>query len=56
MAESQAVIADGPGEDDAAAAPVRFGWSTRAQFCFWLVCGLWVRPRVRWLARSLALY
>ena len=28
----------------------------RLRFCFWLACGLWVRPRIVWLARSLALY
>jgi hypothetical protein len=38
------------------AAPVRLAWGARLQFCFWLACGVWVRPRVIWLARSLALY
>ena len=33
-----------------------YGWWTRLWFWFWLACALWVEPRVRWLARSLALY
>ena len=33
----------------------QYGWWTRVQFCFWLAGGVW-EPRVRWLARSLALY
>jgi hypothetical protein len=33
-----------------------FGLWTRLRFCYWLACGFWVRPRVVWLARSLALY
>ena len=32
------------------------GWSMRLRFCYWLARGLWVEPRVIWLARSLALY
>jgi hypothetical protein len=43
MAESEAEIAG-------------LGWWTRLQFCFWVAFGLWARPRVVWLARSLALY
>jgi hypothetical protein len=46
----------GVGGNHPEAAPIQFGWWTRVQFCFWLACGLWVRPRVMWLARSLALY
>ena len=35
----------------------QFGWLARLRFCYWwLACGLWVEPRVHWLARSLALY
>jgi hypothetical protein len=33
-----------------------FGWWARLRFCYWLACGLWVEPRLRWLTRSLALY
>ena len=37
-------------------ASMKYGVWTRLRFCFWLACGFWVRPRVLWLARSLALY
>ncbi len=37
-------------------AATRYGVWIRLRFCLWLACGLCVRPRVLWLARSLALY
>jgi hypothetical protein len=33
-----------------------YGWWARLRCWYWLACGLWVEPRVRSVARSLALY
>jgi hypothetical protein len=35
---------------------VEYGWWARLRFHYWLAFGLSLEPRVRWLARSLALY